>query len=285
MKHFALVVVSSILAFVFSLTPVFAAQKPSSNDTSEPIGYDISYPQCNGKMPSPIAFAIIGVNGGTAASTNTCLAAQLSWAKKAVTNNQTKQPNLQLYINTANPGEQIDSIMTWPTSSIDRFGNVTPSPYGMCTGLNDLACSWQYGWSRAEEDLIDRFIPAAQKAGISTAASDYTWWLDIETTNTWQSGSSDALNRNLATLEGMAAYLTNPSRNAKLGLYSTSVQWNEIIGDTQSPSLAGLPNWRPSGSTLKNAINNCKSTSLTTGGFVAMTQYIQGGIDKNHSCL
>ena len=282
--------VSSLVLFVvLTLVPVstaHAATKPSSKMPFEPtVGYDVSSPQCSEKLPTTAAFVVVGVNGGNAANTNPCLVAELSWAKKATISTSTKQPTIQLYVNTANPGDYISDIMTWPTNGYSKSGTLSPNPYGVCSGVNDLACSWQYGWNRAEENVLDRFTPAAQKAGVSTVVADYTWWLDVETMNTWQSGSSAALDRNTAALEGMASYYTSPSRGGKIGIYSTAVQWNEITGTTTSTVLAGLPNWRPSGSQLNNAVANCKVPPLTNGGYIALTQYVQGGIDKNHSCI
>jgi hypothetical protein len=267
------------------MTPVSAHAATKPNAPKEPVGYDVSYPQCNQKLPSKAAFAIIGVNGGTAANTNPCLAEQLAWAKKATAKNPTKQPSLQLYTNTGNPGNFIADIMTWPTSNFDKSGTPTTNPYGTCAGGNDRACSWQYGWNRAEEAVVDRFTPAAAKAGVSTAVSDYTWWLDVELANSWQVGSTEAYARNVASLEGAAAYFTDESRNGAIGLYSTALQWTGVTDATASKTFTGLPNWRPSGSTLSNAVLNCKAAPLTSGGYISLTQYVQSGIDKNHSCL
>lgn len=278
----AVVLALSILTILAPGTVQAAGKKAASND---PVGYDISYPQCGKKLPTSAAFVIVGVNGGTMANTNPCLSTQLAWAKRATAKNTTKQPSIQLYVNTGNPGNFIADIMTWPTDNVDRSGTSTDNPYGLCTGANDLPCSWQYGWNRAEEAVSDRFVPAAQKAGVSRQVSDYTWWLDVELANTWQVGSSEAFARNTATLEGMAAYFTNVSRGANIGLYSTALQWSGVTDATKSNVFVGLPNWRPSGSTLTNAVANCKATPLTDGGSIVMTQYVQGGIDKNHSCI
>jgi hypothetical protein len=284
MKRLVSLVVLSISILALSAPgDVRAAAK--NNTASEPVGYDVSYPQCSRKLPTTAAFAIVGVNGGTTANTNPCLSTQLAWAKKVTTKNPTKQSSLQLYVNTGNPGNFIADIMTWPTNNVDKSGTLTSNPYGDCAGSNDLPCSWQYGWNRAEEALVDRFVPAAQKAGVSTKANDYKWWLDVELANTWQVGSSEAFARNTAMLEGMAAYFTDLSRGGTIGLYSTAVQWTGVTDNTKSTSFAGLPNWRPSGSVLTNAINNCKVAPLTSGGYISLTQYVQGGIDKNHSCL
>lgn len=287
MKKILSLFVLSILVFASAPSVAFAAKPttPSAGGATEQVGYDISYPQCGSKLPTGQSFGIVGVTGGTAASTNPCLATQLAWAKKST--GSTAQPKIQLYVNTGNPGEVIDQITTWPSSNTDKTGFTTENPYGICSGTstNDRPCSWQYGWNRSVEAALDRFAPAAQTAGISSAASDYTWWLDVETSNTWQSGSNEALIRNNATLEGMAAYYT--SKGGHVGLYSTAVQWAQITGNTASTTsnLNGLANWRPSGASLSNAITNCSVPPLTTGGFISLTQYVQKNLDKNHSCV
>ncbi len=283
MKRLLYLFVLTTLTIAFVPSAAFAAKPLASSTTSELVGYDISYPQCGKKLPTGQYFGIVGVNGGTAATTNSCLAEQLIWANKSKTGS--KQPKVQLYVNTANPGEVISQITTWPTSNTDKTGNTTANPYGTCTGANDRACSWQYGWNRSVEANIDRFIPAATKAGINQSASGYIWWLDVETMNSWQSGSVEALTRNTAALEGFAKYYQ--SKGATVGLYSTALQWTEITGNTVSSTsnLNGLANWRPSGASLANAINNCGVTPLTTGGFIVLTQYVQKNLDHNHSCL
>jgi hypothetical protein len=268
----------TLTMLILTAAPAVAfATKPASNgNTPEYVGYDIAWPQCGKKLPTGQSFGIIGINGGNAANTNPCLSSQLNWATKSV--GGTAQAKLQLYVNTANPGEVISQITTWPTKSSPE------NPYpDACTGKNDMACSWQYGWNRALEDNRDRFTPAAKSMGLDPAAPRM-WWLDVETMNTWQSGSSEALARNAATLEGMTSYFE--SIKGTVGLYSTAAQWATIAG-TVSPTsnLNGLPNWRPSGASLNNAKANCSVPPLTAGGFISLTQYVEQNLDKNHSCI
>lgn len=283
MKKISALFALVILSVVAVPSVAFAAKPPAPVTTPELVGYDVSYPQCGKRLPTDQYFGIVGVNGGTAATTNTCLAEQLVWANKSKTGS--KQPKVQLYVNTANPGEVINQITTWPTSNVDKTGFTTANPYGTCSGANDLACSWQYGWNRSVEANLDRFVPAARAAGIDQQATAYTWWLDVETMNTWQSGSTDALARNTAALEGFAKYYQ--SKGATVGLYSTAVQWSQITGTTVSATsnLNGLANWRPSGASLANAKDNCSVAPLTAGGFISLTQYVVKGIDNNHSCI
>ncbi|HSX15975.1 MAG TPA: hypothetical protein VLF40_04250 [Candidatus Saccharimonadales bacterium] len=268
-----------IAALVPSLASAAKAPAPAA---PELVGYDVSYPQCGKRLPTDQYFAVVGVNGGTAANTNPCLADQLAWANGSKSGSH--QPKVQLYVNTANPGEVISQITTWPTSNTDKTGYTTANPYGTCAGANDRACSWQYGWNRSVEASLDRFVPAARAAGISQSASAYTWWLDVETANTWQSGSTEALIRNTAALEGMTSYYK--AQGAAVGLYSTAVQWSQITGNNvvASSNLNGLPNWRPSGASLANAISNCSVPPLTAGGYISLTQYVQKNLDHNHSC-
>jgi hypothetical protein len=277
----ALLTVSLASSAALAAKPAGANAKPAAS--VEYVGYDISWPQCGKKLPTGQAFGIAGVNGGNAANTNPCLASQLTWANKST--GGTNQPKVQLYVNTANPGEVISQITTWPTSNTDKTGYTPVNPYGTCAGANDKACSWQYGWNRAVEDNVDRFLPAAKAAKVNQAVSGYVWWLDVETMNTWQSGSNEALMRNAVTLEGMTSYFQ--SQGATVGLYSTGVQWNTIVGSTvaDTSNLNGLGNWRPSGASLENAKGNCSVPPLTARGFISLTQYIQQNLDKNHSCI
>jgi hypothetical protein len=181
----------------------------------------------------------------------------------------------------------------------------TVNPYGNCTGsfngtdystlVNDLPCSWQYGWNRAVEAVDQRFSPAI--AGSSLADKNpttYTWWLDVETMNSWQ-GETDTVDsaarnqkyaRNAASLEGMAAFYKY--LGAKVGIYSTSYQWGKIVG-TQVQSGSNLnnnANWLAGAVSLTDAKSRCtNSHALTTGGKVTLVQYISKNLDYDYSCL
>jgi hypothetical protein len=262
---------------LLSTIPAYAAGK---SNTPSYIGYDISYPQCDKSLPSKPAFGIVGVNGGLANTTNLCLVKQLQWANNST--GVTSQDKLQLYVNTANPGGLGTS--SWPTNNTDKYGNQPVNPYGNCDGSNSLSCSYKYGWDRALEDVGERFMPAAYRAGISSNAASYIWWLDVETINTWQSGAPDSQQKNTADLEGMTAYFQ--SLGARVGIYSTTAQWDQIAGEqSESSNLNGLPNWRPGARSLNPAKTNCGLPPLTAGGYVVMTQYLTNNLDHNYSCV
>jgi hypothetical protein len=266
----------SVVVVLAATAAVFAVSGSASAAVTT-IGYDVSHPQCNTTLPYSHAFGVVGVNGGVATTDNPCIAAELAWAWKS-SGAVRLQPKAQLYINTANPGEYIGSISTWPTTG--------STPYGACTGTNTAACSWEYGWERSRDDVA-RLLSAARSAMVDGRASSYTWWLDVENANTWQSGTgadlAPAQARNRATLEGMTAYLA--AQGGRIGLYSTSQQWNQIVGAVPTTSnLAGRNSWLPGATTLNGATANCTKPALTPGGRVTLTQFVVNNLDRDHSC-
>lgn len=301
-----------VLAVVLGAVTLLAAS-PAQAVPIVPVGagIDVSWPQCDRDLPESVPFAVVGVNGGTAASTNFCLAEQLSWAARSTTGTAPGQPGLQFYVNTGNPGDVLEEygVQTWPTDDVDPRGRDTAggtdearrNPYGECAptpgqyrdSTNDLACSWQYGWNRAVETVDDRFGPAARAAGISDAAPDYTWWLDVETMNSWQRGDADALARNTATLEGMTQLFVADGVSS-VGLYSTGYQWRKIVGQTLAgtsgrplvgANLLGRPSWLAGAANDAGARLRCTSATGLTGGPVALVQYIVDDLDRNRACV
>jgi hypothetical protein len=225
------------------------------------VGVDVSYPQCGGPLPTGQAFAIVGVNGGSAATTNPCLATLLEWAEQST--GGTVHDDVQLYVNTGNPaGGDL-----WPRAGSNRYGD--------CDGSNSRACAYQYGWDRAHDDATGR--------GVSNP-EQYMWWLDVEIANTWDY-TEGSRHRNAAVLEGMTEYFTSIGSRG-VGLYSTRYQWGVIVGDgvEAHSSLNGLSNWRPTGSTLEGAQANCGLEPLTPGGIIEMTQFTTD-FDYNWSCI
>lgn len=275
--------VSLCLLSIFIIAPSTSAKAVSSGAAvTSPTGLDISWPQCGMKVPTSQAFGIVGVNGGLATTTNACLKDQLVWANKSI--GGTKQDKIQLYVNTANPGGL--GTASWPTTNIDSMGNATSNLYGICDGSDSLACAWQYGWNRAAEDVVLRFAPAATQAGVSSLASSYIWWLDVETSNTWKAAGNAFNNQsNIAILEGMTSYFK--SVGGRVGIYSTSYQWNQIVGGSvnTSSNLNGLPSWLAGASNLSSAKQTCSASPLTAGSSVVLTQYVSKSLDYNYSCI
>lgn len=254
---------TGLTSLAVALAMALAAGVARAAPVDGPLGVDVSHPQCGGPLPTGQAFALVGVNGGTATTTNPCLASQLAWAQGST--GATVHDDVQLYVNTGNPGGT--GSASWPRSGSNR--------YGECDGSSSISCAYQYGWDRARDDAMNRGISRPE---------EYMWWLDVEIANTWDYTDGGTA-RNVAVLEGMTEYFTSIGVRG-VGLYSTRYQWRQIVGDAvgSTSSLNGLSNWRPTGSTLEDARANCGLAPLTPGGRVEMTQFTSD-YDYNHSCI
>lgn len=303
-----LVVASVIAAGVAS--PAWAARPGGGGggggggSSNPPSGNDVSYPQCGGSLPSSPAFAIVGVNGGLANDLNSCFGpsasypkytqSELYWAVSSASG-VTTQAKVGLYVNTADPGNSYNGapIADWPTSSIstDRFGTcqtttlVTSSGATDTVGANTPACAWQYGYNMASQDmtwLVDAANAINLQGSATTISSDathYTWWLDVETANSWLAGTGGQ-QMNAADLQGMYDALTSASSTTAVGIYSTSSQWSSITGGAFPLSL---PDWIPGARTESGAISNC-SLAAFSGGPVAITQWTSHSLDSDYAC-
>lgn len=251
-----------------TVAPVSVAAPSPGEGAELALGNDVSWPQCNTALPVAPAFGIVGVNNGRANTTNPCLVEQLRWAE-AITVNPTDQPSVALYVNTANP-ELAGSW--WPTSNSYPESQAASNPYGTCQDKDvGTACAYMYGYAKAYDDAYIR--------GISSP-SDYLWWLDVETGNSW---SLDK-NANRAVLEGMTDFFH--SIGADVGIYSSAYQWGQIVGTVSSSSnLYALPNWLAGASTAFGADANCSNAPLTAGGTVTLTQFVSRDFDYGYSCI
>ncbi|MBL8158961.1 hypothetical protein JNJ66_00725 [Candidatus Saccharibacteria bacterium] len=257
---------------------VFSLPLPEVHNVT---GNDISFPQCGKDFPKGQAFGVVGVNGGVATRTNPCLSEQLRWAAGS-SGIGVGQLRVQLYVNTGNPYDP--TAPSWPRDHVDPLGNPTRNPHGRCDGTASHACAWQYGWNRSVEAVHFRFKPAARAAHMVQNPRTYRWWLDVETMNSWQEGSPEALASNRAVLEAMAAFYQY--NKLHLGIYSTSYQLGKIVGELPSDSrLHGIDTWLAGGEDAEYAATKCNDPPLTRGGRVVMVQYIRDNFDFNYSCL
>ena len=267
-------------------------------------GFDVSYPQCGTTLPTPTAFGIVGINDGLANNLNPCLGpsssypsytqSELYWAVSDSVGGTT-QPVTSLYVNTADPGNIYNDkpIADWPTSSLstDPYGScvtttVTGHGHSYTVGQNSDACAWQYGYDRAVRDTswltsaADAIDAQSPPKLVADTPGSYSWWLDVETANSWQSDTT----MNVADLQGMVAGF-GASAVTTVGVYSTSSQWNSVTSGTTtaaSGSLYQLPNWIPGATTESQAASNCAETSFTNG-HVAVTQWT-GTLDNDYPC-
>jgi len=264
MMRFGRTVLAAAASLVLASTLTAAAS--AAPQSSTPTGNDVSYPQCSETLPAGQAFGIVAVDNGLANAFNPCLATEIAWAQTS--SGTAKLPRTSLYVNTANPGNK---VADWPVSNTDPVtGDHVTDPYGTCSGRDNQACAWQYGWNMADQD--------ARASGIS-GPGRYRWWLDVETINSWESSSQN----NRADLEGMVALFRHVGGSA--GIYSTIKQWGPITGTVGSRSaLYRLPDWIPGAKTLAQAKKNCGLAPLTGGGKVTITQWRTSAVNSDFSC-
>lgn len=281
-----------VLAAALTVPLLAAGPAQARGPQRTPVGNDISWPQCGRAYPSGQAFGIVGVNDGLANNTNPCLAGELAWAQQS--SGATSQPKVAVYVNTGNPSGANPSW--WPTSntfydspdgtdSNSAFTgssqvNVPVPSYGACAADNDAGCAYVYGWAKAYEDLNHRGVPSPESM---------RWWLDVETSNSWETPGSTyptAYTSNVADLKGMTDYFTG--QHVAVGIYSTSYQWGQITGGTASlgsnDPFFGIPDW-VAGASSSNPGSLCSAShAFTAGSSVALTQYVSGRFDYDHSC-
>jgi hypothetical protein len=197
-----LVVVAVSTAAVVN-TVIVAATVGASAGISGTQGHDVSIPQCSRPLPEPGRFAVVGVNGGVAFSSNPCLSAQYAWASRSGV-----RPHL--YMNLGDPGPQSP-----------RWRQAGPRA---CRADDRMCLAQNYGANAA--------LDALGRAG-ALGVHSRRWWLDVEVANTW---AGDAA-QNITVIQSAAAVLHR--RGAVVGVYSSPRQWAAITGGWRTP----MPNW------------------------------------------
>ncbi len=263
------------LVVLISLAGTTAASASGATSSAVPaasVGYDISFPQCGGSLPTGIGFGVVGVNDGRPLTTNPCLSTEIQWATTGLATTP------QFYVNTANPGPSNNPA--WPTTQ--TFPEV-------CTGADSVGCSYDYGWN-AGSGSLQAVIAAETALGTSapgTAATSAPWWLDVETGNSWQSlrtgvaPSQGQFVNDQAMIQGELAFLSGRGIHT-VGVYSTSYQWGEIAGATGT-TFAAYDAWLPGYASLAEAQTACTYPAFT-GGRTAMIQYSSNALDGDYIC-
>jgi hypothetical protein len=251
------------------------ADSPLPPDISPGTGYDVSHPQCGVSLPTGAAFVVIGVNAGRVFTTNPCLDEQTTWAYDSVT-------TPSYYANTANPGPLLSDH--WPS------GQTFPRACDATYPENDSAgCSYDYGWTAAQDSYNDAWYSTLATYGEAAAKPNGDWWLDVETSNSWQtlqagptSPEQAQLNAS-AALEGAVAYLSTVAGVRQVGFYSSPAQWDQITGGT-GDRFAAYPVWLAGAGDRASALAHCDPSQSFTSGAVAMAQYREGEFDANVRC-
>jgi hypothetical protein len=201
-------------------------------------GVDVSFPNCSASAPRN-SFGVVGVNAGLWYSYNKCLAAEAA-----------NFTNLSLYMNTG-----------WYSQS----SHLNTSSPRLCPASDANCLAYNYGYNAAVDAL---------NYARTQGANSSTWWLDVETQNTW---NSDVV-QNQNSLQGAYDLLNQNGANT-VGVYSTTAQWQTITGGWKN----GWPNWGASTwRTAKQAATYCTGHQFN-GGPTYLIQF-QGKLDQDYAC-
>lgn len=235
---------------------------PTSRPRSaDPVGIDVSWPQCDDRLPDSFGFAVVGVNRGRTYSQNDCLVAQLDWAGRGT----------DVYLNTANPGP--DHSRFWPAGQDE--------PVACDPRADDShACAYLYGWNAAADGYA-RVLAAYVTLDWAGPGADRipggaTWWLDVETANSWRGDRS----LNVATLRGAVDFLES-MEVTEVGFYSTPLLWWRITWGTDE--FEDYPAWHAGARDRADATDRCDREAFT-GGELRMVQWVENGLDRNIRC-
>lgn len=211
-------------------------------------GYDISWPQCPGKVfPSGrVAFTIVGINGGRPFTANPCFVEQYRWAQRFE-----RVPAVYVNVDYPKAGRDLPAAT---------------GPYGVCALADEWCRAYNYGYAIAKEVVL-----RAQSLGIAPS----WWWLDVETGNYW----SDDPTYNGQVVRATLDYFRE--RSLPVGLYSTPRQWR-IIAGAYAP---GVPVWTAGAQGVTDARARCSDPAYAfAGGTVRLSQYYDHGFDTNFAC-
>lgn len=228
-----------LVLLVSSVMPATALADTSS-------GYDVSFPNCDQPLPSSRPdVAIVGVEGGRSFTVNPCLAEEYHWARSA-------DRHYEVYINTS-----------YPAGSTIHRGDTGPK--GTCRPA-DWACrAYNYGFNNAEF--------AFHYAQLQYAVAD-TWWLDVETANSW----SDDTALNARVIQGAVDSLR--AHRLLVGVYSIPPMWKTIAGSYR----VSLPTWIVR---LRESVKTpayCSADNGFGGGGIALVQDEFGSMDQDFLC-
>lgn len=209
-------------------------------------GRSISWPQCGGAFTSqPGTFGIVGVTGGRAFYQNPCLVSEYHWAQSAQV-----APSLIMNLN-APVGTTAFKAQT--------------GPRGTCAPTDAVCLSYNYGYNAAQSAFAD-----AQSQGTPSS----TWWLDVETDNSWADESA----QNTQVIQGAIDFLR--SQSITTGIYSAARDWQKIAGGFRPD----LPVWLAGTLDQAAAPAGCAQSNSFDGGPVWLVQFTITDYDGVYAC-
>jgi len=217
---------------------------PPRTALAGPFGYDVSFPECGGRMPPPSAFVMVGLSGGKMFTENPCLRDQFGWARSG-------NSVAGVYINVNAPEPEEMAYLARDAGDRCHAG--------------DGGCEL-FEWGRRGATAA---FNLAHHAGVSAPM----WWLDVETLNTWLPDT----NANALIVQGAISALRH--HGLGVGIYSTYLMYPRILGGWN----AGLPIWVAGPDDGLSAQATCNGSPFG-GGQPWLVQYPRGAFDGDLIC-
>jgi hypothetical protein len=232
---------TSAAAVISSIVMFSGVASALGQYTSGSTGVDESWPNCTTSVPT-VSFGIVGVSDGTGYTTNPCLSQESSHFLS----------NLSLYANTG-----------W----YNKSSYVNPISPKVCASGDNNCLAYNYGYNAGLYAYN-----AANKAGVYSS----TWWLDVETNNTWNSDVIQNQNSLQGEHDGLIA-----NGITTVGVYSTTAQWQTLTGSWKN----NWPNWgATTWNTATQAKTYCTGHQFTGGPSYLMQYKAKRQLDQNVAC-
>lgn len=214
------------------------------------LGTDVSWPQCQGGLPMPLAaaqFVVVGLTDGPAFSANHCLRAQASWIRA-------HHRHVATY-----------AVVSYPhRADLRRLGH--RGPYSRRTLAGRLR---NVGFQQARLNLR-----RMHGAGLHSPVL----WIDLEPSSTHPWARRHVLNA--AVVRGLVHGYRRAGQ--RIGFYSTALIWREIVGRLRF----GAPEWRTAGPASPGAaLGRCgERAAAIQGGPAVLAQWWNDRRDHDLLC-
>ncbi len=236
----AILIAAVVAALAWAIFPAVASASPLYPTGTT--GFDAGWPNCSATPPSNPHFGIVGVSDGTGYSENPCLAQEAAWF-----------PSIEIYVNTG-----------WYNQSV----HLNPNSPKVCAAGDNNCLAYNYGYNAGLYALS-----YANSQNVHASA----WWLDVETSNTWNSNVVQNQNSLQGEYDALVA-----NGVTTIGVYSTTAQWNSVTGGW----INNWPSWgATTWSTAKQALTYCTGHQFT-GGPSYFMQFIpkRSALDQDVAC-
>jgi hypothetical protein len=170
-----------------------------------------------------------------------------------------KNPCLGAEAAWAGSGLRLYTFLTYTTSPVNEPG---------CHA--DTACNAGYqAGIHAYEDAVS--------AGVDV---NVPWWLDVETTGNWSPNTGE----NAQLVQGAIAALHKAEGVVDVGIYTSPLEWNPIVGGYQPHVPFWMANWTGSGPASCASYGFFAASNALPTGPLEIVQYDSTDVDVDYTC-